>query len=83
MAFRKNTNTISRRRVTPARTQTFAPEDMGYIDYKDVKLLRRFVSRYMKIESRKRTGASAKYQRAINTAIKRARHLALLPFKLS
>lgn len=56
---------------------------MGYIDYKDVKTLRRFVSRFMKIEGRKRTGASAKFQRSLTVAIKRARHLALLPFKLS
>jgi small subunit ribosomal protein S18 len=56
---------------------------MGYVDYKDIKLLRRFISRYMKIESRKRTGASAKFQRSLTTAIKRARHLALLPFRLS
>ncbi len=81
--MRKSTNTISRRRITPPPTQTFSPEDMGYVDYKDIKLLRRFISRYMKIESRKRTGASAKFQRALTTSIKRARHLALLPFKLS
>ena len=81
--MRKTTNTISRRRVATPRTQTFSPEDMGYVDYKDVKMLRRFVSRYMKIESRKRTCASAKFQRSLTTAIKRARHLALLPFKLS
>ena len=81
--MRKNTNTISRRRVTPPKSQTFSPEDMGYIDYKDIKLLRRFISRYMKIEPRKRTGASAKFQRALALAIKRARHMALLPFLLS
>lgn len=81
--MKKTTNTITRRRVATPRSQTFAPEDMGYVDYKDVKALRHFVSRYMKIESRKRTGASAKFQRSLTTAIKRARHLALLPFKLS
>lgn len=81
--MRKTTNTIARRRTVTPKAQTFTPEDMGYIDYKDVKTLRRFVSRFMKIEGRKRTGASAKFQRSLTVAIKRARHLALLPFKLS
>jgi len=82
--MRKQNKTITRRRtMAPPKPQTFSPEDMGYIDYKDIKLLRRFVSKYMKIESGKRTGASAKFQRALTLAIKRARHMALLPFQLS
>ena len=50
------------------------------VDYKDVNLLRRFMSPYGRIFSRKRTGNCAKHQRQITKAIKRARHLALLPF---
>jgi small subunit ribosomal protein S18 len=50
------------------------------IDYKDVKNLKRFVSEDGKILPRRRSGLSAKNQRAMTTAIKRARHLALLPY---
>ena len=50
------------------------------IDYKDVKALKRFISDGGKILPRRRSGLSAKNQRSVTTAIKRARHLALLPF---
>lgn len=50
------------------------------IDYKNIKLLRRFISPYAKIIPRRRTGNCAKHQRMVARAIKRARHLALLPF---
>jgi small subunit ribosomal protein S18 len=50
------------------------------IDYKDVDRLRRYVSDRAKIEPPRKTGVCAKHQRALSTAIKRARHLALLPF---
>jgi len=54
----------------------------GYvaIDYKDIELLRKFVTERGKISPRRNTGTSAKYQRMLATAIKRARHLALLPY---
>ena len=55
-------------------------EDIEVIDYKDVKLLQRYVNSVGKIEGRKRTGASMKHQRLLAKALKRARHLALLPF---
>lgn len=58
----------------------FCAEHIDYIDYKDVKLLQRFLSSYGKIESRKRTGSCLKHQRRLVLALKRARHLALLPF---
>jgi small subunit ribosomal protein S18 len=50
------------------------------IDYKDVERLRRFVSDRAKMEPPRKTGVCAKHQRELSTAIKRARHLALLPF---
>ena len=50
------------------------------IDYKDVNTLSRYLNRWNKIESAKRNGACAKHQRELTVAIKRARHLALLPF---
>ncbi len=50
------------------------------IDYKDTKFLSQFMSPYAKIFARERTGVSAKYQRKVTKAIKKARHMALLPF---
>jgi small subunit ribosomal protein S18 len=50
------------------------------IDYKQVEVLRRFVTDDGKIRPRRQTGTCAKHQRALAQAIKRARHIALLPF---
>ncbi len=58
----------------------FTENKIKYIDYKDDKLLRKFVNERGKIVSRKISGTSAVYQRELAIAIKRARHLALLPF---
>lgn len=58
----------------------FYSENVDYIDYKDVKLLQKYLTSVGKIESRKRTGASMKHQRMLAQALKRARHLGLLPF---
>lgn len=54
--------------------------DITYFDYKDVKVLQRYINVYGQIEPATKTGLSAKQQRQLATAIKRARHLALLPF---
>lgn len=51
-----------------------------YFDYKDVKTLQRYINVYGQIEPISKTGLSAKQQRQLASAIKRARHLALLPF---
>lgn len=51
-----------------------------YVDYKDTELLERFMNDQGKILPRRVTGVPAKYQRQLTRAIKRARHLALLPF---
>ncbi len=58
----------------------FCVEHVNEVDYKDVKLLQRFLNSYGKIESRKRTGTCTRHQRLVAQALKRARHLALLPF---
>ncbi|MEM7052106.1 MAG: 30S ribosomal protein S18 [Acidobacteriota bacterium] len=58
----------------------FTAEHIEYIDYKDVKLLQQFIPERGKIMPRRITGTSARHQRMLATAIKRARHLALLPF---
>jgi small subunit ribosomal protein S18 len=65
-----------RRKKTCPLTGTNAPK----IDYKDIKLLLRFVSERGKILPSRITSVSHKKQRALATAIKRARNLALLPF---
>lgn len=62
------------------RVDIFAADGIEEIDYKDIARLRRFVSERGKIEPRRKTSLSAKRQRALAVAIKRARHLALLPF---
>ena len=50
------------------------------IDYKNVELLRRFITDESKIRPRRQTGTCAKHQRELAVAIKRARHLAMIPF---
>lgn len=51
-----------------------------HFDYKDVKTMQKFINQFGQIEPATKTGLSAKQQRALATAVKRARHLALLPF---
>ncbi len=58
----------------------FCNEKSLMIDYKDADFLRRFVSDRGKIRPRRQTGVCAKHQRQLAIAIKRARHMALLPF---
>ena len=58
----------------------FCAEKGDEVDYKDVKLLQRYLNSYGKIETRKRTGTCMKHQRRVAVALKRARHLALLPY---
>ena len=71
-----------RRRYFPPRRRVcaFCVEKVKHIDYKDIPRLRRYISDRAKIDPRRRTGTCAKHQRILATAIKRARHLALLPF---
>ena len=72
MAFKKQ--------KTRKKVCFFTKNKITYIDYKDVELLKRFVSANGKIIPRRVTGTSAKYQRMLAIAIKRAREMALLPF---
>ncbi len=57
--------------------------DVAYFDYKDFKTLLRFINVYGQIETRKKTGLTESQQRHLAVAIKRARHIALLPFVAS
>ena len=58
----------------------FTANKIDHIDFKDVDLLKKFISDRGKILPSRATGTSAKYQRKLAIAIKRARHMALLPF---
>jgi len=62
------------------RVCVFCEEKNNVIDYKDINKLRRFVSERGKILPRRITGNCAKHQRAVTIAIKRARHVALMPY---
>jgi small subunit ribosomal protein S18 len=64
-----------RKKVDPLKTR-----GINYIDFKDVKLLSRFVNEQGKILPSRITGISSKMQRQLTVAIKRARHLGLMPF---
>ena len=58
----------------------FCADKIYNVDYKDVSRLRRFLSERAKILPRRMTGTCAKHQRQLTVAIKRARHIALLPY---
>ena len=79
--------TTSRRRRKPESDKRvkkkvcyFCTEGINYIDYKDIALLRRFVSDRAKIRSSRVTGNCVQHQRKVAIAIKNARELALLPY---
>ena len=63
-----------------ARSAPSAPTSRASIDYKEVNRLRRYLSERAKIEPRRKTGTCAQHQRALSVALKRARHVALLPY---
>lgn len=59
---------------------SFCVDKIDTIDYKDVAKLRRFISERAKILPRRVTGTCARHQRELTVAIKRARHMALMPY---
>lgn len=69
-----------RRYVARPKICQFCADKNTVIDYKQVDMLRRFVTEEGKIRPRRQTGTCARHQRALARAIKRARHVALLPF---
>ena len=75
MADRPNRGRKSRRKVC-----VFCVDKVEKIDYKDIARLRRYMSERAKILPRRVTGTCAAHQRELTVAIKRARHLALLPY---
>jgi len=86
MAFSRNDKGDSQGRRRPMgirrrkKVCAFCGNTEGEIDYKDAAKLKRFVSERGKILPRRITGSCAKHQRAITVAIKRARHIALMPY---
>ena len=65
----------SRRRIC-----AFCVDHVDYIDYKNDENLKRYVNEFGRIRPRRQTGTCAKHQRKLAQAIKRARHIAILPF---
>jgi small subunit ribosomal protein S18 len=79
--YRNNSKRSSNRRYTPRpRFCQFCSDTTLEIDYKNYGLLRKYTTEEGKIRPRRQTGTCAKHQRAIAREIKRARHIALLPF---
>jgi small subunit ribosomal protein S18 len=58
----------------------FKKNGIKYVDYKDPEFLRKFLNEQGKLLPRRITGTSVKYQRKISQAVKRARHIALMPY---
>jgi len=73
----------NKRYIVRRKVCTFCVNKSSSIDYKDANMLSRYISTRGKIEPRRRTGVCARHQRALSLAIKRARHIALLPYTSS
>jgi len=58
----------------------FTENNIKYIDYKDIEILKKFLNQHGRILSRRKTGLNAKHQNALALAVKRSRFLALLPY---
>ena len=71
---------MNRNRRSRKRVCAFCVDKIDHIDYKDEKRLRKYVSERGKILPRRISGTCAVHQRELNTAIKRARQVALLPY---
>lgn len=80
MMRRKPKTTVRTPRKDPLYVDGERPRPM-YVDYKDVELLKKLVNRHGKIVGRRKSGCTAVSQHAVTDAIKRARFMALLPFK--
>lgn len=79
-AAKKRKKKTRARRVEAPRPCRFTKDDIYEIDYRDVDMLRRYVTAQGRIQPRKKNSISAYYQRQLQLAIKRARLLALLPY---
>ena len=59
---------------------TFCKENAKYVDYKNIKVLNKFITKYAKIVPRYYSGVCLKHQKQLSRAVKRARVMALIPF---
>ena len=71
---------MKKRRGRRKKVCSFCADKSSTIDYKDIRKLGKYVTERGKILPRRITGTSLKYQRKVSQAIKRARHLALMPY---
>jgi small subunit ribosomal protein S18 len=79
---KRKSQQAERRRVVKKKVSILSSENVDWVDYKDVNLLRRFMSERAKIRARRVTGNSAQQQRAVARAIRIAREMALLPYSV-
>lgn len=79
---RRKSAAADRKRVVKKKTSILTTESITYVDYKDVNLLRRFMSERAKIRARRVTGNSQQQQVAVAKAIRIAREMALLPYSV-
>jgi small subunit ribosomal protein S18 len=79
---KKKSQAADRRRPIKKKTSILSSESIEWVDYKDVNLLRRFMSERAKIRARRVTGNDAQQQRAVARAIRIAREMALLPYSV-
>ncbi|QDY86676.1 30S ribosomal protein S18 [Mycoplasma anserisalpingitidis] len=78
MNFKKNKKGFGSRR----KVCEFCEQNMNYVDYKNLELLKRYISGTGQIKSSSMSGTCAKHQRSVSNAIKRARFVALLPYTI-
>jgi len=75
--------TKSKKKKTSPRTDYFLSQGIEYIDYKNFAVLRKFVNRQGRINRREHTQLTAKTQRQVTTAIKRARQMGIFPYTIA
>ena len=78
--MRPNNKDRGRRGMTRRKHCPFKAAGVKHIDYKDIETLSQFITERGKIIPRRITGVTAYYQKLLSAAIKRARHMALIPF---
>jgi len=90
MGARSNRTLKQKPKVSPALNKkfkkkpcSFCRDKVTYIDYKDIATLRKYISDRGKIRARRVTGACTQHQRAVATAVKNSREVALLPYTSS
>ena len=80
MSNGKRRGGFQKQRFSRKKYSVFCADHTDHIDYKDVNVLQRYVAENYKILPRRMTGTCAKHQRALTRAIRRARHVALMPY---